>query len=201
MPKIVTLAKQKGGVGCSTLALCLHFGFLQGNSDLKILLIDLDDQQSLLGLNKAKDLGLNVIDNIDTDKMNENDIVIIDTPPKLSAELQQAYELANIILIPSNTGIFDLISTIQAYNAIKGLIPDTVIFALLNRVNAVTQLNDKVLAEFETNNIPTLPNRIGNRLAYQQAMYETGNIYKTSNTKAKQEITELTNTIYSHLIK
>lgn len=198
--KVIMLASQKGGVGKSTLCMCLYHSFMKYSSKLKLAIVDLDPQQSIKNLVSIKELDIDVYTQFEPKKLGAYSIVLVDTPPRLNSQQNEIYGQSDVILIPSKTGIFDVISTIQTIQIIDKSAPDVQKFVVLNQVTATTKLNSKVLSEFKKNNVEVLNTRIGNRLAFQHTMYDSGNIYDQSNKKASSEITELVTELYSTLI-
>ena len=128
MPLVITLAHQKGGVGKSTLASNLRSYFSQV---YKTALVDIDPQGSLAKLAKAfaeqKDReSEHVISRTDFDsfeelreKISSYDVVIIDTPPYLSSELESVFALSNIIIIPTKTSPLDFLAIGDTMELIK----------------------------------------------------------------------------------
>jgi len=200
MPKIITLASQKGGTGKSTICMCLYHSFLKYSSKITVCIVDLDPQQSIANLVEIQSLSIDVYDNLEAEKLNDYSIVLVDTPPRLTEDQNDIYGKSDLILIPSKTGIFDVVSTIQAFSTIGSFAPNTKKFVVLNQINTTTKLNDKVLTEFSKNGVEVFKSTIGNRLAFQHAMYQNGNIFKTKNQKAKEESTALATETYSNLI-
>lgn len=200
MPKIITLASQKGGVGKSTLALSIYHALIKYSDDIKPVLVELDKQSSLANLKSIQELDFNLVNGFNKKVLEPYDIAILDTPPKLSKEIDKIYKASDLILIPTKTGLFDFVSTVQTVQNIKEVAPKTKAFVVLNMTTANTALNEQVKTELKKSNIKTLKASIGNRLAFHHMQYNTGNIYKESNKKAKEEITALTMEIYRHLI-
>ena len=198
--KIITLASQKGGTGKSTLCLCLHYSFLKYSNNMKLCIVDMDPQQSITNLVGIKKLDIDIFGEMDPEKLTPYSIVIVDTPPRLSIENSELYKQSDLILIPSKTGLFDVLSTVQTVRTVQEIAPNTPKFAILNQATATTGLNQQVKNELSKNGVEVLKTIIGNRIAYQHAMYDKGNIFTSTNQKAKQECTEMATEIYSKLI-
>ena len=112
LSKVITIAQQKGGTGKTTLAVHLALAFIKYHN-LKIAIIDTDPQGSLgkwfmirtkkgfsntnLTFKTASLWGAQYESKI---LKQENDIVIIDTPPKIESDARPAIEAANLVLIP-----------------------------------------------------------------------------------------------------
>jgi len=200
MPKIITLASQKGGVGKSTLALSIYHALIKYSDDIKPVLVELDKQSSLANLKTIQELDFSLVNGFNKKTLEPYDIAILDTPPKLSKEIDKIYKASDLILIPTKTGLFDFVSTVQTVQNIQEVAPKAKTFVVLNMTTANTSLNEQVKTELKKSDIKTLKTNIGNRLAFHHMQYNTGNIYNESNKKAKEEITALTMEIYRHLI-
>jgi len=200
MPKIITLASQKGGVGKSTLALSIYHALIKYSDDIKPVLVELDKQSSLANLKTIQELDFSLVNGFNKKRLEPYDIAILDTPPKLSKEVDKIYKASDLILIPTKTGLFDFVSTVQTVQNIQEVAPKAKTFVVLNMTTANTTLNEQVKTELKKSDIKTLKTNIGNRLAFHHMQYNTGNIYNETNKKAKEEITALTMEIYRHLI-
>jgi len=198
--KVITLASQKGGTGKSTLCLCLYHSFLKYSKTVTAAIVDLDPQKSITNLVSIRKLSIDVYDNLETEKLNEYSIVIVDTPPRLTEAQNEVFNKSDLILLPSKTGMFDVLATVQTIQTINTFAPSTKKFVVLNQVNPTTTLNDEVLAEFAKGEIQVLKTTIGNRVDFQRIIYKDGNIFKTNNQKAKEESTALATEVYSNLI-
>jgi len=200
MPKTITLASQKGGVGKSTLCLCLYHSFLKYSKTVTVAIVDLDPQQSIAGFVEMKKLDIDVYSSLETERLKDYSIVLVDTPPRLTEDQNEVFRKSDLILIPSKTGMFDMVSTIQTIQTINTFASSVKKFVVLNQVNPTTTLNDEVLAEFEKGEIQLLKTTIGNRIDFQRIIYKDGNIFGTGNQKAKAESTALATEVYSNLI-
>src|SRR5690606_39642968 len=101
MPKIITLAHQKGGVGKSTLALNLAYRF---SKEVKTALTDTDPQGSTIQL---KDIvqGIDILGYKGTKNLQGKpyDVIFIDTPPYLTVNMI-------LILLASDLVLFIIIA-------------------------------------------------------------------------------------------
>lgn len=109
MPKIITFAHQKGGVGKSTLTLNVARGF---SKHVKTVIVDLDPQGIL---NKLKPLikgveilpymsDLNELQNLDYE------VVVIDTTPYLSEHLPHLSKVSHVTVVPTKASPADITS-------------------------------------------------------------------------------------------
>jgi len=199
--KVITLASQKGGTGKSTLCMLLYHSFLKYSNEVSVCIVDLDPQKSITNLINIKELQIEVYHKLEPEKLKDYSIVLVDTPPRLTKDQNKIYNQSDLILIPSRTGMFDVVSTLQVCKTIEKFAPNTKKFVVLSQVNASTTLDSEVLAEFKDNDIKVFKSIIRSRLAYQRAIYGGGNIFDTNNQKAKTESTAIASEIYSILIQ
>jgi len=115
MPKIITVASQKGGGGKTTLTATL--GAYAASRGRSVVLIDLDPQKSLTGWWSDREpdtleLCEASVDEIEAGKLRDLpvDLVLIDTPPAHDSERQvlAALEAADLALIPVRPSRLDL---------------------------------------------------------------------------------------------
>lgn len=152
MGKVVTVAQQKGGSGKTTLAVNLAVAF--HSQGLKVALLDTDPQGSLgrwflarrqvvgtegLEFSTASAWGVSY----ECEKLKKlADVVIIDTPPKVDADLRPALREADLVLVPVAASMLDLWATDGVFDLIGREGRTAVI--VLNRVKAGTRLGAQV---------------------------------------------------------
>ena len=199
MTKVICIAHQKGGVGKSTLALNLYNGF---QNTLKVCLIDADPQGSLVGLKSIlEELNIEQFQkNIDKHKV-DNDLIIIDTPPYLSAQLPELFISSDFVLIPTKAGFFDLMaakSTIAMFSnalKIKTTIKAGIVFNMVRHNSSISkELRDLILND----NVPILNSIISERVSYTRSLI-SGGIFNSTDEKAKTEIVNLADEILINL--
>ena len=124
MGKVITVAQQKGGSGKTTLAANLAVAFARGG--LSVALLDTDPQGSLgrwfmarrergatgpgmaIEFSTASAWGVSY----ECEKLRKiYDIVIVDTPPKVDADLRPALREADLVLVPVASSHVDLWAT------------------------------------------------------------------------------------------
>jgi chromosome partitioning protein len=117
--KVWSIVSQKGGSGKTTLALHLAIAAAQ---ELKVLVIDLDPQQSAERWHAIRQRATGSKDDpsiaagpytklpemLRTAKKLGADLVLIDTPPKLDKAITAALSPATLALIPVKSSILDL---------------------------------------------------------------------------------------------
>ncbi|MEI8397073.1 MAG: ParA family protein [Rhodospirillaceae bacterium] len=109
----LTIAAQKGGAGKTTLA--AHLGVQAARSGRRVLLADLDPQQSLTKWRKRRegyDVHLaclpQVVELISAAAVDGYDMVIIDTLPRAATNTLAAIQAASLVLVPMQPTILDV---------------------------------------------------------------------------------------------
>lgn len=196
MPKIITVANQKGGVGKSTLSLCLHDFFKQNGKS--VLLVDGDAQKSLetlLSRVGRDDIDIKAWRDPSKAVRYSADIAIIDTPPYLSKDLPGWFAVSDFVLIPVCPGPFDALASQdviellkQAQKIRKGIQAGVVFNRVINRTSFTGQIRDLI----ESFGVPILNTQIHNRVEYARGLLTEG----MQDEKARNEIGALAAEIY-----
>ena len=154
MGKVITVAQQKGGSGKTTIAVSLAVEFARRG--LRVALLDTDPQGSLgrWFLSRRERLGEAGMEfstasawgvSYECEKLKKlADVVIVDTPPKVDADLRPALREADLVLVPVAASMVDLWATDGVFDLIGREGRRAVI--VLNRVKAGTRLGDEVAA-------------------------------------------------------
>lgn len=201
MAKSICFVKQKGGVGASTLCLSIYFSLKTFSNDMKVCLIDLDPQGSILTQQERND-EIEVFTEYDDEKIKPYDIAIIDSPPRLTKEFDPIYNKADILLVPTKVGLFDAVSTIQTFNYLKDKGHEKKTHIILNQAAATSSLNQEFIDILEESDMPYLKTVVHNRMGFNRMLYKNGNIFdQRREKKAHEEIKTLSIEIYSLLIK
>ncbi|EKE43913.1 hypothetical protein OCGS_1894 [Oceaniovalibus guishaninsula JLT2003] len=177
MGQVITVAQQKGGAGKTTLAVTLAVAFAR--QGLSVALLDTDPQGSLgrwyMTRREAGDPGMDFSTasawgvGYECEKLRrQHDLVIVDTPPKVDADLRPALRESDLILVPVATSQVDL----WAVDSLLDLVARERRRALivLNRFKAGTRLGaeiDAALAEREMGRMRAV---LGNRVAYAETL-------------------------------
>lgn len=126
---VILIAAQKGGVGKSTLA--VHFASLADKAGKPSLLIDCDQQGSSSSWYERREAETPVLakvkpaqvpDIVKAAKADGIEQIIIDSPPHDAANTARLMGVADIVVIPTRPGPFDLhavSATIDAARAVK----------------------------------------------------------------------------------
>ena len=202
MALIITLAHQKGGVGKSTLATNLR-GYFAGGG-YKTALVDIDPQGSLSKLVRT----FSDQDGREPEHVIERgsyktykdlltllepyDIAIIDTPPYLSKELQDVFEITNVILVPCKASPLDFLAigdTLDLIRQAKTKRKDLIAAVVMTITG--TDFTTQIRTELEKTEFPVLKAEIGNRVAYMRSLLKSNTVLGDENPKAREEIEAL----------
>jgi chromosome partitioning protein len=174
---IITIANMKGGVGKTTVSTCLAACFLRGGA--KTVLVDADPQgssASWTAAGRANGREMPECVQLDAEGLDrelrqlakDNAVVIVDAPPRLAKETRTALVDADVVLLPTTPGAFDiwaLQDTLKLLEkAPEGLRP----FVVPNRTDHTTmaELMQKSLPKL---GVPVLGRGLGNRVAFREA--------------------------------
>ena len=210
MPTFITTAHQKGGVGKSTIALNLY-GFF-ARAGVKIAIVDIDPQGTISQFEELLEPGrLNIIRRGDftsfadlQDKVKDFDVVIVDTPPYLTDELQEVFKITNILIIPCKASVFDALAIRQTIAFVeeskRRLDNNFLAVIVLTMVIPGTTIGEQIRETLKQYKTHILDTEIGNRIAYAKSLLLTGSVVDDDAGKAKEEIENLAGEILS-LIK
>jgi len=178
MAHIITIAQQKGGAGKTTLAVNLAIAFARQN--LRVAILDTDPQGSLgrwfiTRREKIGDAGLDFATasawgvGYECEKLSKtNDIVIIDTPPKVDSDLKPALREADLILVPVGSSHMDLWATDGVLDLAQRVGKSCVI--VLNRVKSGTRLAEGVANAAAELSAEIATARLGQRVVYAETL-------------------------------
>ncbi|MCX7217703.1 MAG: ParA family protein [Burkholderiales bacterium] len=206
MPKIITLAHQKGGVGKSTTSLNLYGYFVQ--SGIKTAIVDIDPQGTISALsdfNGWENFHLIRRKDFSTyadllEKLQGFEVVIIDTPPYLSNELMEVIKITDIVIIPCKASLADMLAireTIEFLetqkNGIEKFLSAIVLTMTISGAGIQAQVRDYLKNKYSK--IPLLNAEMGNRVAYVNSLFFSGNVVDEDTGKAKIEMQNLSDEI------
>lgn len=204
MPIIITLAHQKGGVGKSTLAINLYGYF--SKAGYQTALIDIDPQGSITALLQAfgAEEGRESVRLIERSAFSGyeelaqlvagEEIVLIDTPPYLSRELQQVLALSHLVLIPCKASPLDALAVVQTVALVKeeqARNPALAAAFVLTMTIAGTGFPKQIREHLSRHNLPVLQVEIVNRVAYARSLLFSNGVIHEPQDKAKEEIIQL----------
>ncbi|MCX7289426.1 MAG: ParA family protein [Rhodobacterales bacterium] len=152
MGKVLTVAQQKGGSGKTTIVASLAVEFQRRG--LRVALLDTDPQGSLgrwflSRRERLEDAGMEFSTasawgvGYECEKLKKlADVVLVDTPPKVDADLRPALREADLVIVPVAASMMDLWATDGVFDLIAREGRQAVI--VLNRVKAGTRLGAEV---------------------------------------------------------
>src|ERR1700722_1518744 len=109
--KVIGLLSRKGGVGKTTLA--VHLAVLAQQVGQRTLLIDLDPQRSAAAWWRAREAETPALVEtepaklrgiLDAARADGVDLVVVDTPPSVEADVAHVAGVADLVLIPTRAG-------------------------------------------------------------------------------------------------
>lgn len=199
MAYIITIAQQKGGAGKTTLAVNLAVAFAKQNQ--RVAILDTDPQGSLgrwfmtrrdlmgdPGLEFATASAWGV--GYECEKLSKsNDIVIIDTPPKVDSDLKPALREADLILVPVGSSHVDLWATDGVVDLAVRVGKRCVI--VLNRVKSGTRLAEEVASAAATISADVATASLGQRVVYAETLGQGRAAPEAGKSPASSEVEAL----------
>jgi chromosome partitioning protein len=141
--RIICVSNNKGGTGKTTIAVILAQTAIEARMQVAICDLDYGQQDFREAMNGWQ---CEIINNIDTlkklKKDNKNYFVVVDTPPALGGDKDEALNIADIILVPISHTI----------RALKSIIPIAIrqnIKIILNLLNPTSSLEKKIITTSE----------------------------------------------------
>ncbi len=203
MPKIITIAQQKGGSGKSTLAVQLATTLSQ--KSYKVALLDIDKQKStshwygerekafgegFAGITCRDISGWRISSEIDNIKQ-EADYIIIDSPPMLETETKSAIRSSDLIIVPMQATPTDLWATKEILECCREAGKLTKI--LFNRYNN-TKIAKEITSQIDPDN--TMKTTLGSRAIFASSMLKGRGVLEvapksTAAAELKQLATEI----------
>ncbi|TGD42013.1 ParA family protein [Pseudotabrizicola sediminis] len=206
MGQVITVAQQKGGSGKTTLSVNLAVELVRRG--VSVALLDTDPQGSLgrwfmarrerlgdpgMDLSTASAWGVGY----ECEKLRKtHDIVIIDTPPKIDADLRPSLREASLILIPVSASHVDLWATDGVLDLAARESRPTMI--VLNRCKAGTRLGEEV-ANAAGDLAQVADARLGQRVAYAETMGNGLAVSEVGKSPAATEIAALATEVMARL--
>ncbi|MBS0124845.1 ParA family partition ATPase [Thetidibacter halocola] len=202
--QVITVAQQKGGSGKTTLAANLAIGFRERG--LRVALVDLDPQGSLgrwfmtraetpdlvKGLEFATSSAWGI--SYECRKLaGENDLVIIDTPPKADSDLRPALRVADLVMVPVAVSHVDLWATESVLDLAEREGKRALV--VLNRGKAGTRLGAEVAEAAAGLAAQVLPQAFAHRVAYAEALGRGRGAGEMGRGPARDEVAALTEAV------
>ena len=206
MGQVITVAQQKGGSGKTTLAANLAVAFAA--EGLRVAVLDTDPQGSLGRWFMARrESGREEIEfstasawgvAYECEKLRRGaDVVIIDTPPKVDADLRPALREADLVLVPVASSHVDLWALDGVLDLIAREGRRAVI--VLNQARAGTRLTAEV-AEAAEGKAAVAMARLGQRVGYAESLGKGLGVQEMGRSPARDEVLALAAEVKALLI-
>lgn len=176
---VITVAQQKGGSGKTTLAANLAVAFAQTGRSVAV--VDIDPQGSLgrwfmtrrerLGETPGLDFATASAWGVsyECDKLRRvHDVVIVDTPPKIDADLRPALRESDLVLVPVSASQLDLWATEGVLELAARERRSRVV--VLNRASGRARLTGEIAAQLDRLDATRARAVLGNRVAFAESL-------------------------------
>ncbi|PKP74114.1 MAG: cobyrinic acid a,c-diamide synthase [Alphaproteobacteria bacterium HGW-Alphaproteobacteria-6] len=197
--KVIAVVQQKGGSGKTTIAVNLAVTF--AGRGLSVALLDTDPQGSLgrWFMARRERLGAAGVEfstssawgvSYECEKLRKTaDIVIIDTPPKVDADLRPALREADLVLVPVASSHVDLWATEGVLDLARR--ERKRVTVVLNRARAGTRLGEEVAAAALAMEAGLAEAQLSNRVAFAETLGQGLGVDETGKSAARAEIRAL----------
>lgn len=204
--KVWSIVSQKGGSGKTTLALHLA---IAAAKDLKVLVIDLDPQQSAERWHALRQRATGAKDDpsiaagpyqklpdmLRTARKLGAELVLIDTPPKLDKAIVPSLTAATMVLVPLKSSILDLQALEDCADLVNLAKVRSKTVVILNAVPTGRTKEATVkesLRHASRSRLEVLPERLSELPAFSQGLKSGRGVTETEkNGAAAKEITAL----------
>ncbi len=183
--RTLAMLARKGGTGKTTLA--VHLSVMAAEACRRVVLVDCDPQRSAgdwwrVRQSSAPELvecaATRVPAVIQAAAADGVDLVVIDTPPSVTADTAAIARLSDLVLIPCRAGILDLRAIAATVDTVKAarLAPGCVVI-VLNAAAAARGATEGLLVSearraLAAYGLPVAPVAIGNRVALAHALID-----------------------------
>lgn len=196
---IVAVASTKGGVGKTTLAASLGMCAAQDGKGSNVALVDLDPQESLRwwwgarGKPNNPDVMAGETSALDAiEKLQQTsaaDWVILDGPPGFLASVDEMVQAADLVIVPTKTGMIDIIGSEGAVaTANKYGKPYLIV---LNDVHTGDGTDVSAMEFLKANKLPVAKAVVPHRVAHVRAMSEGKTAIDVDGGRHKDAIKDL----------
>jgi len=174
MGQIITFAQQKGGAGKTTVL--AHLAAAWAEAGKRVAIIDLDPQGSLTRWARLRgDPALDLVESRDyraaadmKSAARTHDFVLVDCPGAASNLLDAAVRASDLVIAPCQPSVMDVWATASVIETTARM--RTPLRILLNRLPPRSGTIDDVIAALGAAQDRLLATRLGNRVAFSQAV-------------------------------
>ncbi len=209
MAFIITVANAKGGVGKSTLSYCLSCYYSKRGA--KVAILDEDIQQTISDnidtwTGQGVEVPITLIDKSNLGSyeelaQNEDfDMIFIDTPPVLTTQLGNIYDISDMILIPIKPSTSDFNSFMRSIDTLKEAIqrnPDLVAAIVINMAVSGSTVQEAFRKHLDgEKGIKMLDTVLHQRVIHTKYLLESYSLFQSKDKEAKREMAALGDEIY-----
>lgn len=205
--KVIAVVQQKGGSGKTTLA--VNLAVACARRGMTVALLDTDPQGSLgrwfmarrerlgeAGMEFSTSSAWGV--SYECEKLRRSaDIVIVDTPPKVDADLRPALREADLVLVPVASSHVDLWATDGVLDLAQRERKSA--WMVLNRVRAGTRLSEDVARAAGELTAELAAARLANRVVYAETLGQGLGAEEGGSRAARDEVAALTDEVLARL--
>ncbi|MEO0898681.1 MAG: AAA family ATPase [Bacteroidota bacterium] len=202
---IIGITNLKGGVGKSTLA--QNLGVCLAHMGYRIAILDTDTNQNSLSWYGARDeklppltvIGLSESETLSKSIANlhrDYEIILVDGTPNLSKMTTRIILSSDLLLIPVRPGAQDyrtLQEFMNRYEEAKAFREAIPAYFVMNEFSAQKKVHNGLLERISNDfDLPVVNTKINSRVAYTEASVVGQGVLEYADTKAKQEMINLT---------
>jgi chromosome partitioning protein len=177
MGHVITVAQQKGGSGKTTIAVNLAIAFIRAGRS--VALLDTDPQGSMgrwfLTRRAEREPGLSFTTasawgvSYECEKLRkDHDFVIVDTPPKVDADLRPALRESDLVIVPVAMSQVDLWATESVLDLARR--ERRPVLVVLNRARSGTRLAGEITEAIDALEADRAETVLGNRVVYAETL-------------------------------
>ena len=206
--KVITVAQQKGGSGKTTLA--VNIAVECARRGMRVAVLDTDPQGSLgrwfmtRREGKGDEAGLEFSTSsawgvsYECEKLKKlADLVIVDTPPKVDADLRPAMRESDLVLVPVATSHVDLWAT-EGVLDLAGREGKRA-WIVMNRMRMGTRLADDVARAAGDLTAGVMKAQLANRVVYAETLGLGMGVVEANHAAARKEVRTLTDEVLALL--
>lgn len=203
---IIGVLNQKGGVGKTTLSICIAHELARKGSQEDVLLVDADPQQSALSWSEVRESKLPFAVIGFAKKSLHRDLpaigknykhIVIDGPPRVTELARSCIMAADIVLIPCTPSPYDIWAseeTVQLVKEASVYKENLKCCFVINRKIAKTAIGREVTDVLNNMHMKVLNSHICQRVIFAEAAASGNTVFDLDpESKASEEIEKLVN--------